>query len=411
MASVRTESSGPTGVGIVVTGMGAVTALGGNLPETWRSLVEGCCGIRPLTSFPVDAYRTRIAAEIAPLPSAATRRRHRHLSKADRVALAAAAEAFADAGLEPGRDLPFERIGIVLGGGVSGLPDSELYLQELLVGGNRPRPSLALNHPPDNSTDVLAREWNLLGPRSTVTTACSSSGIAVGYAADLIRFGYADAMIVGGSDVTARLTYAGFNSLRSVDTDPCRPFDIRRKGLSLGEGGGILVLEREDLARRRGAFIRARFLGYGVSSDAWHMTQPDPSGDAGARTYRAALVASRVDRSAVDHVNAHATATPQNDPAEALAIREAFGPRPLVNSVKGAIGHTLCAAGGIEAVITVRTLETGVIPPTVGLEEQDPACPVETVKGEAREARPKIAVSSSFAFGGNSVALVFGRFE
>lgn len=365
-----------------------------------------------MTVFSPEGYRTATAGQIREIPPLPAGFEAKRLSRADRVGIVAAAQAIADSGIEIGRDVEPRRIGIVLGGGVSGLPDSELFLHEVLVGDNRPRPSLAINHPPDVTTDVLARAWNLRGPRSTITTACSSSAIAVGYAADLMRYGFADAMIVGGSDVVARLTYGGFNSLRSVDPDPCRPFDIRRRGLSLGEAGGLLVLETEELARRRGARIRARFLGYGISSDAWHMTQPDPTGNAGARTYRSALVSARLDKGDVDHVNAHATATPQNDPAEALAIREAFGDRRLpVNSVKGALGHTLCAAGGIEAVLTIRTLETGIIPPTVGCEEQDPACPVFVVKGAPLESKPKIAVSSSFAFGGNSAALVFGRFE
>jgi len=395
----------------VVTGLGAITALGSNLAETWEGLIAGRCGIGPLTAFSPEGYRTGTAGEIKSLPPLSTGMPRKRISRADHVGLVALAQAFEDSGLTVGRDVPPERIGIVLGGGVSGLPDSERFLLGIVSGDNHPRPTLPINHPPDSTTDLAARHWNLHGPRSTITTACSSSAIAIGYAADLMRYGYADAMVVGGSDVVARLTYGGFNSLRSVDPDPCRPFDIRRKGLSLGEAGGFLILEREDAARRRGAGIRARFLGYGITSDAWHMTQPDPSGSAGARTYRSALRAASLEPNEVDFVNAHATATPQNDPAEALAIRTVFGQRVLVNSVKGSLGHTLCAAGGIEAVLTVRSLETGIIPPTVGCEELDPACPVDVVKGSAREAPIRIAVSSSFAFGGNSAAVVFGRFE
>lgn len=395
-----------------MTGLGLVTALGATLDETWESLLAGRCGIGRLTVFSPEGYRTATAAEIRQLPPLPDGTITKRISRADHVALVATAQAFADSGFVVDRDAPRHRVGVLLGGGVSGLPESETYFREVLAGHNRPRPSLAMNHPPDNTTDVVARQWGLLGPRCSITTACSSSAIAVGYAADLIRYGLADAMLVGGSDVVARLTYGGFNSLRSVDPDPCRPFDVRRKGLSLGEAGGFLVLEREGAARARGARIRARYLGYGITSDAWHMTQPDPSGNSGGRTYRSAVEAARIDPSEVDHVNAHATATPQNDPAEALAIRSVFGEKPLVNSVKGALGHTLCAAGGVEAVLTVKTLEARVIPPTVGCEEQDPACPVTVVKGEPREVPSmKVAVSSSFAFGGNSAALVFGRFE
>lgn len=394
----------------MVTGLGAVTALGRSLAETWDGLLAGKCGIRRLTTFDPTAYRTQIAAEIPEMPELPPDAPRKRASKADLVGLAATLEAFHDSGIEVGRDVPAERFGIVLGGGVSGLPDSELFLREVIEGGH-PAPSLAINHPPDSTTDYLAAALSLLGPRSTITTACSSSAIAIGYAADLIRFGLADAVLAGGSDVVARLTYAGFNSLRSVDTEPCRPFDVRRKGLSLGEAGGMLILERESAARKRGAPIRAVFRGYGITSDAWHMTQPDPTGEAGARAYRAALRSASLEGSTIDHVNAHATATPQNDPAEALAIRAAFGDRDLpVNSVKGSIGHTLCAAGGIESVLTIRTLESGVIPPTVGCEELDPACPVTVVRGVPLERPMKIAVSSSFAFGGNSAAVIFERF-
>src|SRR5262249_4127754 len=232
-----------------------------------------------------------------------------------------AREAVAQARRDLAREDP-TRVGVLLGGGTSGLLDSEAFY-ELHLHGRRGRPSRILNHLPDAITDRVAQHFGLEGIKSTITTACSSSANAMGYAHDVIAADLADVVLTGGSDVLARLTYAGFNSLRSVDPDPCRPFDRERKGLSIGEASGIRVFEESERARRRGAPILAEFLGYGVTSDAYHMTAPDPSGAAGARTIRAALEASGVDPSQVDYVNAHGTATPQNDAAETAAIKVA----------------------------------------------------------------------------------------
>ena len=206
------------------------------------------------------------------------------MSRADRMGVAAAREAIAASGLDLSREDP-TRIGVILGGGTSGLLDSEAFF-ELHLRGRKARPSKVLNHLPDAITDRVAQRFGLEGIKSTITTACSSSANAMGYAFDAIAAGLADVVVTGGSDVLARLTYGGFNSLRSVDPDPCRPFDRERKGLSIGEAAGILVFEEAERARRRGAPIVAEFLGYGVTSDAFHMTAPDPSGAAGGRTIR-----------------------------------------------------------------------------------------------------------------------------
>ena len=396
----------------VVTGLGAVSSLGNDLRATWDGLVAGRSGIAPITLFDASLFRTKLAAEVKSLPDpgvpASVRRR---LSRTDVIGLAAAAEALADSGLDLSLESP-ERIGVVLGAGVSGLLDSESYFIALLAGGPRAaRPTKALNHPPDQTTDRIAERWGLLGPRSTITTACSSSATSLGYAADLIRQGLADVVVTGGADTLARLTHGGFNALRATDPDPCRPFDRERKGMTVGEAAGILVFEEEERAKRRGARIRARFLGYGVTSDAHHMTQPEPSGEAGARTIRACLLDARLDPGDVDYVNAHATATPQNDPAETAALKRALGARAKeipVSAIKSMLGHCLCSAGAIEAVATVLTIETGVVPPTIRYENPDPDCDLDVVPNVARKARVRVALSSSFAFGGNSTVVAFG---
>jgi 3-oxoacyl-[acyl-carrier-protein] synthase II len=398
---------------VVITGLGAVSSIGSSVSEFWPNLLAGVCGIRPVSLFDASTYRTQTAAEVSDIPDGfLTPVERRRMSRADRMGLVAASEAVLQSGLDLSREDP-ARIGVILGGGTSGLLDSEAFYEIWLQGG-RGRPSRILNHLPDAITDRIAQRFGLEGLKSTITTACSSAANAMGYAYDAIVGGLADAVVTGGSDVLARLTYGGFNSLRSVDPDPCRPFDRERRGLSIGEAAGILVFEEEERARRRGAPILGEFLGYGVTSDAYHMTAPDPSGAAGARTIRAALDAAGRNPSEVDYVNAHGTATPQNDSAETAALKVALGERAKaipVSSIKSMIGHCLCASGAIEAVATVMTVREGKIPPTSHYENPDPACDLDYVPNEARESPVSLALSNSFAFGGNSSVVVISRYE
>ena len=396
---------------VVVTGLGAVTSIGVNVPDFWKNLLAGTCGIRPLSLFDASGYRTQTAGQVTEIPDGfLTAAEKRRMSRADRMGLAAAREAIAQSGLDLSREDP-ERIGVILGGGTSGLLDSEAYYAQHL-NGTRGRPSHVLNHLPDAITDRVAQYFRLEGMKSTITTACSSSANAMGYAHDAIVAGLADVMLTGGSDVLARLTYGGFNSLRSVDPDPCRPFDRERRGLSIGEAAGILVFEEWERAKRRGAPILAEFLGYGVTSDAYHMTAPDPSGAAGGRTVKSALAAAGVNAEDVDYVNAHGTATPQNDSAETAALKAGLGERASripVSSIKSMIGHCLCASGAIEAVATVMTTLEGRVPPTIHYENPDPACDLDYVPNDARDVPVDVAISDSFAFGGNSSVVVFAR--
>lgn len=396
---------------VVVTGLGAVTSIGGNVPDFWEGLLEGRCGIRPFSLFDPAKYRTQTAAQVLEIPDGfLTAAEKRRMSRADRMGIAAAAEAVRQAGLDFSREDP-TRIGVILGGGTSGLLDSEAEYERHLQG-RKTRPTRVLNHLPDAITDRVAQRFHLEGIKSTVTTACSSSANAMGYAHDAIAAGLADVVLTGGSDVLARLTYGGFNSLRSVDPEPCRPFDRERKGLSIGEAAGILVFEEWERAKRRGAPILAEFLGYGVTSDAHHMTAPDPSGAAGGRTVKSALRSARVNAEDVDYVNAHGTATPQNDTAETAALKDGLGDRARqipISSIKSMIGHCLCASGAIEAVATVMTVRTGGIPPTIHYENADPTCDLDYVPNTARESPIRVALSDSFAFGGNSSVVVFAR--
>jgi len=396
---------------VVVTGLGAVTSIGTNVPDFWSALLAGTCGIRPFSLFDPSAYRTQTAAQVLEIPDGfLTAAEARRTSRADRMGLSAAREAVEQSGLDLSREDP-RRIGVILGGGTSGLLDSEAEYERHLKAG-KPRPTKMLNHLPDAITDRVAQRFRLEGIKSTITTACSSSANAMGYAHDAIVAGLADIVLTGGSDVLARLTYGGFNSLRSVDPEPCRPFDRDRKGLSIGEAAGILVFEEWERAKKRGAPILAEFLGYGVTSDAYHMTAPDPSGAAGGRTVKSALAAARVNADDVDYVNAHGTATAQNDSAETAALKNGLGDRARripISSIKSMIGHCLCASGAIEAVATVMTVREGRVPPTIHYEKPDPDCDLDYVPNEARELDVRVALSDSFAFGGNSSVVVIAR--
>ncbi len=396
-----------------ITGVGLVSALGPDRETTWGRLLAGETGIRPLALFDTAGYRTHIAGQVEEaalrLPPL-SRDVARHTTRASRFALAAAGEALADAGLSPGGHLrPWA---LVLGGGAAGLFEAESFVARRLAGGAHTRGlTEVLEVPQDSPSDRIAQAFSLAGERITITTACSSSTIAVGLAGELVASGEAEVALAGGSDALCRLTYAGFNSLRAVDPEPAKPFDRRRKGLSLGEGAAVLVVEEAQHARRRGVRPYARVLGYGVTNDAFHMTQPEPSGAAWERTVRAALRDSGSGADDVDYINGHGTATEQNDPAECAAYVRVFGERLRgvpVSSVKGALGHCLCAAGGIEAAVTALAIARGTLPPTVGFAEPDPACPVDPIAGVGRPARARLALSSSFAFGGNSAALVLG---
>ncbi|MEP6992952.1 MAG: beta-ketoacyl-[acyl-carrier-protein] synthase family protein [Acidobacteriota bacterium] len=397
---------------VVVTGLGAVTSIGASLAEFWKNLLAGTCGIGPFSLFDAAAYRTQTAAQVPEIPDAfLTAAQRRRMSRADRMGVAAAREAIRESGLDFSREDP-TRLGVILGGGTSGLIDSEAFF-DLYLRGRQARPSKLLNHLPDSITDRVAQHFGLEGIKSTITTACSSSANAMGFAFDAIGAGLADVVVTGGSDVLARLTYGGFNSLRSVDPGPCRPFDRERKGLSIGEAAGILIFEEESHARRRGAPVVAEFRGYGVTSDAYHMTAPDPSGVAGGRTLRAALADAGVNADQVDYVNAHGTATPQNDSAETAALKNALGERAgkiPISSIKSMIGHCLCASGAIEAVATALTVRDGKVPPTIHYENPDPACDLDYVPNEARDVDVRVALSNSFAFGGNSSVIVLGRY-
>jgi 3-oxoacyl-[acyl-carrier-protein] synthase II len=396
---------------VAVTGIGMVSSLGIGREANWAHMLAGLCGMRPVTLFDASAFRSRIAgeADLFDLQGQLSPWERRRWSRSEQLGVAAAGEALGDSGLlESGIDR--QRIGVLLGAGTGDLVRNEDYYFTLLSAGiDRARPTKIWHHFANTPVDVVASRFELLGTRACVAAACSSSTIAVGHAAELIMEGDLDAAVCGGTDALSRLTFSGFNALRLMDPEPCRPFDASRAGMNIGEGAAILVLEELDRARRRGARIYAELAGYGLTCEAYHATAPEPEGRAVAATLSAALDAARVDPSDVDHVNCHGTATLQNDKAEARGMHRVFGERARrlpVNSIKSMIGHCLGSAGAMEAAVLALTIARGVIPPTIHHAATDPECELDIVANEPREVNVRWGVSTSLAFGGNDAALV-----
>ncbi|MCK4648220.1 beta-ketoacyl-ACP synthase II [bacterium] len=401
---------------VVVTGLGAVCAIGKNKDEYWKSLLDGKCGIDKIDLFDTKEHRTQTGAQVKDFhpEKYISSKKLKRMSRTDRLGIIAAQEAIRDSGLDLEKENK-EKIGVLLGAGAGGMFEAEEYHRALLIKSrSKAKPSLLISHPPCVTTDYIAKEFGLRGPRSTIVTACSSSATSIGYAADLIRNGKADIMVTGGSDALCQLTYSGFNSMRVVDKDRCRPFDKNRTGLSLGESAGILILEELEYAKNRGAKIYCEFLGYGLSGDAYHMTRPHQEARGAIQALREALRDVGIKPEEVDYINAHGTATPFNDETETLAIKEVFGERAYkipVSSTKSMVGHCLGAAGGIEAVATALAITNNMIPPTANYEIRDPQCDLDYVPDKARKKEIGVAFSNSFAFGGNNTVLALGKYK
>jgi 3-oxoacyl-[acyl-carrier-protein] synthase II len=393
----------------VITGVGLVTAVGVGREASWSGLLEGRCGLKGVSLFDVGGYRSQIAGEVdmAAVAAAFTPWQRRRWSRSDQIGVAAAADALADSGLLDTADTM--RVGVMLGAGTADLLRNERFLFTYLDRGiEHTRRSDVWQHFPNTPGDVIASHFGLEGARSCVVAACSSSTIAIGQALTAIRQGRVDAVVAGGTDALAQLTFSGFNALRLMDPEPCRPFDRGRNGMNIGEGAGILVIEELEHARRRGAHLYGEVAGYGLACEAFHPTAPEPDGRTVAKVIRLALADARWGIDEVRHVNAHATATPQNDKAEAAGIAAALGPAAEtvpVTAIKSMLGHCLGAAGGVEAAVTALTVARGVIPPTIHYEDADPAIPLDVVR-EARTTRVGCALSTSLAFGGNDSAVV-----
>jgi 3-oxoacyl-[acyl-carrier-protein] synthase II len=397
---------------IVITGMGIFCSIGKNVDDFLQSLREGRTGIELITLFDTSKYPSKIGAEIRDYQPKEffLRKELERLSRTDQFALIAAEEAVKNSGINA---YASEDVGVCLGAGAGGMYEAEAYHRDVLFRG-KSKPSLLVPFIPSFATNRVAERFRFSGPVATITTACSSSATSIGYGADLIRSGRAKAVLCGGSDALSELTFGGFNSLRAMDSHPCKPFDKKRAGMSLGEGAALLVLEELDGALKRGAKISAEFLGYAIGGEAYHITAPERSGMMEARVMEEALRESRISPSEVDYINAHGTGTPLNDKVETLSIKRVFGERAYsipVSSIKSMVGHCLGSAGAIEAVASILSILHGFIPPTVNHQEGDVDCDLDYVPGEFRKREVGVVLSNSFAFGGNCTTLVFGKYN
>ncbi|MGA8185430.1 MAG: beta-ketoacyl-ACP synthase II [Terriglobia bacterium] len=408
---------------VVVTGVGLVSALGVGTEETWQNLLAGRSGAAPITHFDTTGFPVTFAAEVKgfdPLRFV-EKREVKKMGLFIQFAMAAAEFAMEQSGLKITPELA-ERAGVYIGSGIGGFDVIEREHTALMKGGPRKIspffiPAAIVNL----ASGFVSIRWGAKGPNSATCTACSSSAHAVGDSFRLIQRGDADVMISGGAEAAITpMGVGGFASMRALSTrndEPekgSRPFERDRDGFVIGEGAGILILEELDIARKRGATILGEIVGYGMSGDAFHITQPSEDADGAIRVMKNALKDAGVEPGQVDYINAHGTSTPFNDKLETKAIKAVFGERAAripISSTKSMTGHLLGGAGGLEAGIATLILRDQIVPPTINYENPDPECDLDYVPNQARRAEIHCALSNSFGFGGTNAALVFKRFS
>ena len=408
---------------VVITGLGMVTPLGNDADTTWENLVAGESGAGPITHFDTDGYPVNFACELKDFDPATwiDRKQARRMDRFSQMILAAARQAEQDAGLqiEPIAD----RVGVSVATGIGGLKSFQDCYDTLIARGpDRVNPFSIPAIIPNMGAAWVSMELGTRGPLSSQCTACAASNMAIGESVDAIRLGRADVMLAGGTEApVTRVGIAGFGSMRALsrrNDDPkraSRPFDAGRDGFVMGEAGAIVVLEELEHARARGAKVYAELAGYGLSSDATHITEPDPTGENPARAMTMAFHDAEIEPSEIGYINAHGTSTPLGDASETRVIKIAVGSDEVargipVSSTKGATGHCLGAAGAVEAIFTTLAVHRGVLPPTINYEVEDPECDLDYIPNEAREAVIEIGVSNSFGFGGHNASIVVRKF-
>ncbi|MCI5135736.1 MAG: beta-ketoacyl-[acyl-carrier-protein] synthase II [Candidatus Electrothrix sp. AW2] len=408
---------------VVVTGVGLVTPLGTGTDKTWQGLVNGQSGIGPITRFDASAHSSQIAAEVKDFTPDLwfDKKQAKHLDRFVQYSIAAADMAVKAAGLEITEEIA-ERVGVITGCGMGGLPTIEEYHSVLLNRGpRRITPFLVPRMIPNMPSGHISMYLHAKGPNLALSTACAAGTHAVGETYRHIVFGDCDAAITGGTEsVISPLAVGGFAAMKALSTrndDPehaSRPFDKDRDGFIIAEGAGMIVLEELEFARTRGAEILAEIVGYGQSSDAYHIAAPPEDGEGAIRCMNMALRNAGMQPADIDYINAHGTSTPLNDRCETAAIKSVFGEHAYklaISSTKSMTGHMLGGAGGIEAAFTALTLRHQCIPPTVNLENPDPNCDLDYVPNTARETRIRTAMSNSFGFGGTNGVIIMKQFN
>jgi 3-oxoacyl-[acyl-carrier-protein] synthase II len=408
---------------VVITGLGAVTPIGNTAEEFWSGLVQGRSGIGPITRFDASAYPTRIAGEVRGFDALAyiDKKDDRKFDPFLKYAVACALMAVEDAGLDLGQ-VDKSRFGVLVGSGIGGITtllDSHDVLNA--KGPDRVSPFFVPMLIINMASGIISMRLGARGPNSSVVTACATGNHAIGDAMKIIERGDADVMVAGGAEaIIIPLTIAGFCQMKAMSTrndEPTRasrPFDADRDGFVCGEGGGLLLIESLDHARRRDARIYAELCGYAMTGDAYHMTAPDPEGDGAARAMAGALRDGEVEASEVGYINAHGTSTPYNDKFETMAIKRVFGEHAYklaVSSTKSMTGHLLGAAGGIEAIAAALAIHHGVLPPTINYEKPDPECDLDYVPNQARKQDLEVALTNAFGFGGTNATLALRKFR
>jgi 3-oxoacyl-[acyl-carrier-protein] synthase II len=408
---------------VVVTGMGAITPLGHDVASTWAGLRRGESGVGPITLFDASQLRTQIAAEVKDFDPVARlgRQAARRYDRFIQFAVVATEQAIADSGLTFDNSVS-ERTGVVIGSGVGGiatiLKAAEIYANR---GPRRVSPFLVPNMLTCSAAGQVAITFGIRGPNMAVVTACATGTSAIGEATEMIRRGWVDAMVAGGSEAgITGVALAAFNVMGAVSTDnenptrASRPFDATRNGFVMGEGSGILVLERLEHALARDAHIYGEIAGYGSTADAFHMVAPAKDGRGAAQAMQMALDNAGILPAKVDYINAHGTSTPLNDKTETLAIKTIFGEyayRLPISSTKSMMGHLLGAGGAVEAIVCLKALNEGLLPPTINYQHPDPECDLDYVPNVARSAPIRTAMSNSFGFGGHNAAIILQKFE
>jgi 3-oxoacyl-[acyl-carrier-protein] synthase II len=408
---------------VVITGIGAVTPLGNDAETSWQRLLAGESGAGPITQFDSTDYYVHFACEVKDFDPSnwIDRKQARRMDRFAQLILAAARQAEADSGVDVGAE--GDRVGASIATGIGGLKSFQDCYDTLKERGpDRVNPFAIPCIIPNMGAGWVSMELGTRGPLSSECTACAASNMAIGQGLDDIRLGRAEVMFCGGTESAInQVGIAGFGAMRALsrrNDDPAgasRPFDAGRDGFVMGEAGAVLVLEELEHARGRGAEIYAEVAGYGLSSDAKHVTEPDPTGENPARAMKNAFADAGIDPAEIDYVNAHGTSTPLGDAAETRVIKLALGEenarKTPVSSTKGATGHCLGAAGAVEAIFSTLAIRDGKLPPTINQEVEDPRCDLDYIPNESRDADVRVAVSNSFGFGGHNASIVLKRFE
>jgi 3-oxoacyl-[acyl-carrier-protein] synthase II len=398
---------------VVITGLGVISSVGIGRDDFWESLMKGKSGISPVTSFDTTDYFTHNGGEVKHFePKAFIPENHiQSLSRASQFAIAASKLAMKDADLFRG-NIGSIRAGTCIGTTMGSVQTVEILNERSVIRHQSEFSSELIYQIPTHSAPAsVSKEFGLSGPLMMFSTACAAGNYAIGYGFDLIQLGRADIVLAGGSDPFSKVAFTGFNQLSAVAPDKCRPFDKNRKGMMVAEGAGILVLEALENARKRNARVYAEILGYGLSCDAQHMTQPSVEGI--SRCMMSAISSTGIRKEDIDYISAHGTGTPANDKAECAAIKEVFGEKREtipISSIKSMLGHTMGAASAIEAIACALAIRNDMVPPTINYETPDPECDIDCVPNQARRHIINLALNNSYAFGGNNASLVLKKF-